>query len=52
MKRVRFNDVVEVKYFYKTKPLEHTKVKNSRFYIKLSIFMFLLLLLLTLCNQS
>ena len=52
MKRVRFNDVVEVKYFDKTKPLDNEKPFFSKFYIKISLVMFLLLVLLILVNKN
>jgi len=52
MKRVRFNDVVEVKYFDKTKPLDNEKPIFSKFYIKISLVMFLLLVLLILINKN
>ena len=52
MKRVRFNDVVEIKYFDKAEPLDKEKPFFSKFYIKISLIMFLLLFLLILLNKN
>ena len=52
MKRVRFNDVVEVKYFSKEEPLDKEKPLFTKFYIKISVIMFLLLFLLVLLNKN
>ena len=54
MKRVKFNDVVEVRYFDKNKPPKSNKIifnKNMR-YSKLALILFVLLILLLLFNMN
>ncbi len=51
MKRVRFNDVVEVRYFKKNKPIHQDSIKKH-FYRKASIVFFLFLILLILINMT
>ena len=52
MKRVKFNDVVEVKYFDKNKPTVSKKIVFSKniCYSKLALILFALLILLLLFN--
>ena len=52
MKRVRFNDVVEVRYFKKHKPIDNITLKKRSFYSTTSIIFLLLLILLLLVNLN
>lgn len=52
MKRVKFNDVVEVRYFYKDKPLINNKInfKTTICYSKVSLILFGFLILILMFN--
>jgi|MDTG01.4.fsa_nt_gb hypothetical protein len=51
MKHVRFNDVVEVRYFKKNKPIHQDNIPIP-FFKKASIVFFLFLILLMLINMT
>jgi hypothetical protein len=52
MKRVKFNDVVEVRYFYKDKPLINNKINfnTTICYSKVSLILFGFLILILMFN--